>query len=151
MSRAGDTPNTVSGHLGFTSRSQSLNRNALFFLRLGKGALPDVLKVVKLPILSNGECRRMYKAAGYPKSIKSTVVCAGFAAGGKDSCEGDSGGPLMVYSRTRQTWVLAGIVSNGIRCAEPNLPGIYTRPTAYLEWINSVMKGGNELDADKLG
>ena len=77
--------------------------------------LPDKLQVAKLPIVSNDECRRMFAKAGYMKTIKSTVICAGFATGGKDSCEGDSGGPLTVFDQKRRAWVLVGIVSNGIR------------------------------------
>jgi secreted trypsin-like serine protease len=77
----------------------------------------------------------MYSKAGFQKRIPPTVVCAGYAEGGKDSCEGDSGGPLMAWNEARKSWVLVGIVSNGIRCAEPNLPGVYVRITEYLDWI----------------
>lgn len=37
-------------------------------------------------------------------------------------------------------WIVVGIVSWGIRCGEPNHPGIYTRVDAYSQWIieNSV-------------
>ena len=35
------------------------------------------------------------------------------------------------------TWVLVGIVSYGIGCAQPDAPGIYTRVSSYLNWIKS--------------
>ena len=107
----------------------------VFLAKTGAGPLPKVLQVVKLPIMSNEKCRQMYMKAGFEKRIPPTALCAGYAEGGKDSCEGDSGGPLMVWSQPRAAWVLAGIVSNGIRCAEPNLPGVYVRITEYLDWI----------------
>lgn len=78
----------------------------------------------------------MYWKEGFRKRVPPTVICAGYAEGGKDSCEGDSGGPLMVWSSSSSSWVLAGIVSNGIRCAEPNLPGVYVRISEYIEWID---------------
>ena len=89
--------------------------------------------------MSNEKCRQMFKRAGYAKDVPTNVVCAGYAEGGKDSCEGDSGGPLMVWSDEQAAWVLAGVVSNGIRCAEPNLPGIYVRVSEYVDWINKYV------------
>lgn len=99
---------------------------------------PSVLQIVKVPILTNKECELMFREGSYSLTIKQTSLCAGYALGGKDSCEGDSGGPLMVKSNGR--WVLVGIVSNGIRCAEPNLPGIYTRVSEYIDWIRETIK-----------
>ncbi|RWS25124.1 uncharacterized protein B4U80_09205 [Leptotrombidium deliense] len=68
---------------------------------------------------------------------KTSYNSLGYEQGGKDSCEGDSGGPLMVQ-RNDSSWVLVGIVSNGIRCAEPNLPGVYMRVSKYINWIESL-------------
>lgn len=94
----------------------------------------------------------MFRKAGYAKTITSNVVCAGLASGGKDSCEGDSGGPLTIYDHKRRAWLLVGIVSNGIRCAEPNLPGVYTRISSFLPWIAAVTasgRGGDREAVDK--
>ncbi|KAH8372329.1 hypothetical protein KR093_011050, partial [Drosophila rubida] len=54
--------------------------------------------------------------------------------GGRGACEGDSGGPL-VY-RWRNVSYLIGLTSFGSAMGcEVNAPTVYTRITAYLEWI----------------
>lgn len=97
--------------------------------------IPEVLQIVRVPVVANEECERMYRKAKHNFFARKTIVCAGYAIGGKDSCEGDSGGPLTVRDGPDGRWTLGGIVSNGIKCAEPNLPGIYTRVSEYNDWI----------------
>lgn len=48
--------------------------------------------------------------------------------------QGDSGGPLM-YQMSSGRWATIGVVSWGVRCGEPNHPGLYTRVDKYLQWI----------------
>ena len=55
----------------------------------------------------------------------------------KSSFQGDSGGPLMIQQDSG-AWVLAGTVSHGIKCAYPDLPGVYMRMTYYKPWIEKV-------------
>ncbi|CAL8303703.1 unnamed protein product [Boreogadus saida] len=52
----------------------------------------------------------------------------------EDTCDGDSGGPLIYNG------VVVGITSNGgKRCGQVKKPGIYTIISHYTEWINSTM------------
>ncbi|XP_077562674.1 uncharacterized protein LOC144178589 [Haemaphysalis longicornis] len=98
------------------------------------GVLPSVLQEVKVPIVSNEKCKNMFLAAGRHEYIPNIFMCAGFEEGGRDSCQGDSGGPLQIQSKDGR-WFLAGIISWGIGCAEPNLPGVCTRISRFKEWI----------------
>ena len=36
--------------------------------------------------------------------------------------------------------VVVAVVSGGIGCALPRLPGIYTRVNSYLGWISSTVR-----------
>lgn len=101
------------------------------------GSVPNVLQYVPVPILSNQKCQKMFMLAGHAKAIRDNFVCAGYDGGNRDSCEGDSGGPLTLR-RDDGRWVLVGTVSHGIRCAEPNMPGVYMRTSSYRPWIDSV-------------
>ncbi|XP_067138471.1 serine protease filzig-like [Centruroides vittatus] len=103
------------------------------------GSIPNVLQEVHVPIVSNSKCQKMFLSAGHIKAIRDTFICAGYEDGGQDSCEGDSGGPLMIQ-RENGLWVLVGTVSHGIRCADPNLPGVYMRMTSYKTWIKTVIE-----------
>ena len=48
---------------------------------------------------------------------------------GKDTCSGDSGGPLT------QDNFLVGITSWSDECAKDGYPGVYTEVTFFLNWI----------------
>merc|ERR550539_275828 len=98
------------------------------------GVLPSILQHVSVPILSNEKCKNMFLKAGRHEVIPEIFMCAGYENGKMDSCQGDSGGPLVVRGRDGR-WFLAGIISWGIGCAEPNLPGVCTRISKFRGWM----------------
>ncbi|CAH1733314.1 unnamed protein product [Aphis gossypii] len=102
------------------------------------GHWPTVLQAVTVPVVSNSVCERMFLAAGYVKKIPDTFICAGTEKGGFDACKGDSGGP-MVVQRPDKRWLVAGITSWGMRCGEPNSPGVYMRISKFKDWINQII------------
>ncbi|XP_034243116.1 serine protease filzig [Thrips palmi] len=101
------------------------------------GGVPSVLQEVQVPVIENSVCQEMFQTSGHAKNIIGSFLCAGYANGQRDSCEGDSGGPLMV-ERDDGHWVLVGTVSHGIKCAAPYLPGVYMRTTFYKPWLRSI-------------
>ena len=64
-------------------------------------------------------------------SVKKELFSTSF------SFQGDSGGPLM-WQHEDGRWLMMGTVSHGIKCAYPNLPGVYMRMTYYKPWIEKV-------------
>jgi len=101
---------------------------------------PWLLRQVTLPVVSNGECARAFAAEGYTGNeyiIDSSMLCAGDSNGGKDSCQGDGGGPLLVQDEGM--WKVGGLVSwgEGYYCGEPDLYGVYTRVSEFADFIYS--------------
>lgn len=106
------------------------------------GDSPNRMQKVSVPIVSNDVCN---EPKAYNGQITDTELCAGYAQGKKDSCQGDSGGPLVIKSKG--DFYQAGIVSWGEGCAQPNKYGVYTRVSAFNDWIENTMNGQNG-DAD---
>lgn len=104
-----------------------------------------VLRKVTVPIIENLECAEQY-GGNY---ALTTMMCAGEPEGQKDSCQGDSGGPLMCtnmvsspgVSELQNQTLLCGIVSYGYGCARKGYAGVYTKLTAFLDWIEINLHG----------
>ncbi|XP_030829663.1 uncharacterized protein LOC105446087 isoform X3 [Strongylocentrotus purpuratus] len=79
-----------------------------------------------------------YCGSAYGSFKADSMICAGYQAGGVDTCNGDSGGPLMCEGADGR-WHLVGITSFGDGCARPNKPGVYTRVSQFIDFINSVV------------
>ena len=96
---------------------------------------------VDLPIIPEGGCKLAYPLVEY-----SSRVCAGIEQGGRDSCSGDSGGPLYVRDQLKQP-VQVGLVSFGRGCANPNTPGVYSSVGAHEDWIRQRVPNAVFIDA----
>ncbi|KAJ4438003.1 hypothetical protein ANN_13942 [Periplaneta americana] len=123
---AGSIPSGSAILTGWGSTSQTNNPS-----------MPDILQTATLPIVEYDECVRTY---GEDSPLDPTNVCTGPLSGGMSACSGDSGGPLAV-KRSDGTFELIGIVSWGeIPCGQSNAPSVYTRVSAYIDWINNNAK-----------
>ncbi|XP_043069899.1 trypsin alpha-3-like [Drosophila bipectinata] len=98
------------------------------------GPVPNEIVNVNLVILSRDKC----DAYGY--SFQGGMLCvANPSYDDSDSCEGDSGGPLICDGK------VYGIVSFGRGCGEPRFPGIYTDVYLYLKWIMNDLSPPNTV------
>ncbi|CAF1081394.1 unnamed protein product [Rotaria sp. Silwood1] len=97
------------------------------------GRPSESLKQVVLPLLDTTK---------WPCNIYVThaqgQICAGELNGGIDTCQADSGGPLMVENSDSR-WEIIGITSFGKSCGKPDTPGIYTRVGTYNSFIRSII------------
>ncbi|KAM4650927.1 transmembrane protease serine 5 isoform 2-T2 [Discoglossus pictus] len=97
--------------------------------------MPRTLKEAMVPLISIKKCN---SSCVYNGDITPRMLCAGYLHGKIDACQGDSGGPLVC--QTDYTWRLVGVVSWGMGCAEPNRPGVYTKISAFLDWIHHIIE-----------
>ncbi|XP_061674048.1 tissue-type plasminogen activator isoform X2 [Syngnathoides biaculeatus] len=72
------------------------------------------------------------------RTVTPNMLCAGDTRGLDDACKGDSGGPLVC--RTNDKMTLMGVISWGDGCGQRDKPGVYTRVTHYINWINGKMR-----------
>jgi secreted trypsin-like serine protease len=87
---------------------------------------------VDVPIVAKDKCATTYKQ----KVATGATLCAGLDEGGKDTCPGDSGGPLFVRDGVGQA-LQAGVVSFGYGCAQPMIWGVYASVGHFEDWIRS--------------
>lgn len=100
------------------------------------------LMEVDIPVISQQTCE-----ASMGSRIDQDHICAGYESGGKDTCFGDSGGPLMMLQDGEYRQI--GITSWGAEmCGEAGAYGVYTRLSRYASWINQII---GESDFDVVG
>ncbi|GAU90294.1 hypothetical protein RvY_02731-2 [Ramazzottius varieornatus] len=103
------------------------------------GNASSILRKVHLPLINTTECEHWLDVAGRHQDVEPDFICAGYKQGGRDTCQGDSGGPMIQEIEGR--WSLIGVVSWGMGCAKPNLPGFSVFVPKYAEWIKTATNG----------
>ncbi|XP_062453320.1 chymotrypsin-like elastase family member 1 [Rhea pennata] len=99
------------------------------------GQLSSVLLQAYLPVVAYDICS---SSSYWGSTVKSTMVCAG-GDGVRAGCQGDSGGPLHCAVNGR--YQVHGVTSfvSSLGCNVKNKPTVFTRVSAYISWINSVI------------
>eukprot|EP00316_Scyphosphaera_apsteinii_P023935 CAMPEP_0119304720 /NCGR_PEP_ID=MMETSP1333-20130426/5870_1 /TAXON_ID=418940 /ORGANISM="Scyphosphaera apsteinii, Strain RCC1455" /LENGTH=341 /DNA_ID=CAMNT_0007307651 /DNA_START=80 /DNA_END=1102 /DNA_ORIENTATION=- len=126
--------------MGWGARNASHRRDIIL------GKFPEFMHEVDLSVRSHEYCFDAWKNRGSaqnPLIFNQKHLCAD--RNGKDSCSGDSGGPLILKQDNGDR-VQIGIVSWSIGCANigvasgRNSPGVYTRVAKYHSWIEKHTK-----------
>ncbi|KAM4541849.1 complement factor D [Odontesthes bonariensis] len=100
---------------------------------------PDKLKEVVVKLVRPTRCAR---SDYFGRKFTNNMMCAHKKCSDpcdqphevEDSCDGDSGGPLLYNG------IVVGITSNGgKKCGQVKKPGIYTVISHYTAWIDSTM------------
>ncbi|XP_059470181.1 melanization protease 1-like [Neocloeon triangulifer] len=104
------------------------------------GSSSQKLLFAYVPPVNNQKCKETHSKQA---QIIESQICAG--GSNQDSCDGDSGGPLMVddvvHGDSSPRSVLVGVVSFGpVRCGTKDQPGVYTRVGYYVAWILENMR-----------
>ncbi|GLV40321.1 uncharacterized protein CBL_07083 [Carabus blaptoides fortunei] len=105
----------------------------------------DILQKVVLDSFSQDTCNATYGNNMSKRKLRNgilpeTQMCAGGANAEKDTCQGDSGGPLQIYHKTVHCmYSIVGVTSFGKVCGFIGIPGIYTRVSAYIDWIEKTV------------
>ncbi|NWT66047.1 GRAA protein, partial [Prunella himalayana] len=101
------------------------------------GKFPTALMEVNITVIRREICNDKSHYNGKPV-ITENMICAGAKNEKKDSCNGDSGGPLRCNN------IMRGITAFGKlnKCGDNDSPGVYTRITKqHLEWIRKTIGG----------
>jgi len=116
--------------------------SSLAYLSGGFTTVPEkIQQKLNQQILNAAECSEKLKKSNF--NPESSQICAG-GEEGKDSCKGDSGGPLFIKHLAQNGQpstddedpvFVIGIVSFGGYFCGKGLPAIYTRITDMMPWI----------------
>lgn len=117
-----------------------------FFAEAQVQAGSSLLRDVGITSVATKGCNAIYDDLYGDMAIDAQQLCAGIPSGPEaGSCQGDSGGPLVALDKFACP-VQVGLVSWADGCGKANRPTVYTRVSAYKDWIEthtgSLERGG---------
>ncbi|XP_071120559.1 chymotrypsinogen A-like [Mytilus edulis] len=104
-----------------------------------RGNFPDRLQVHSMPVVTTEYCRStwtlFWKYPLFPEAYWNKLIC--LQDNDKDSCQADSGGPVVCSNK------LVGALSFGSTPCDGRRPSVHTRISAFLDWIKDKMNTKN--------
>lgn len=94
--------------------------------------IAETLQQVETTGISQEQCSNLWDGFPWYFKIKPSHLC--FYTGKGGACQGDSGGPAVC--KENGAWVLAGVTSGGSPICNVKKPSIYTRVSAFRDWIS---------------
>ena len=106
--------------------------------RLATGLQATTLQKAAVALVKNSACNKQWSGTNNAPIDNDSQICAG--TGKTDTCDGDSGGPLL-SNELSPRYSIIGITSfGGNECASSEFPGVYTSVPNYLDWIAKQLK-----------
>uniref|UniRef100_A0A1B0GIB3 Putative trypsin-like serine protease n=1 Tax=Lutzomyia longipalpis TaxID=7200 RepID=A0A1B0GIB3_LUTLO len=140
----------IKRHVPFPEYTRKTQYNDLALLELERRitlspyARPANLLKVTLELFSYRECNKSFEYNINRKLsqgiLDESQLCAGSHDEEKDTCEGDSGGPLQIFNNDVYCmYNVIGVTSFGKGCGTAGQPGVYTRISHYIDWLEKTL------------
>lgn len=97
-----------------------------------------ILQKVNLTVINFEKCKEIIRRENrLILGLHQSQLCTN-DFGRRDTCKGDSGGPLQTLQANISVSTIIGIISSGVYCAT-NVPSLYTNVSYYLDWTENIV------------
>ncbi|XP_028967087.1 protein masquerade [Galendromus occidentalis] len=101
------------------------------------GPIAMRIREVNLPMVEERDCiSKLSIATEKQFKLPTSTFCAG-GEEGSDACQGDGGSPMVCDMGG--FYELKGLVSWGLGCGRPDVPGVYVKVSSFIGWINQII------------
>lgn len=97
----------------------------------------SIRQIVSLNVFDFEKCKKIYESNPNGIQVSGHGQFCALGKKGKDTCNGDSGGPITV--QYKGITIVVGIISFGGTPCGSHWPGVYTSVSAYCYWIQNTI------------
>ncbi|XP_055639940.1 serine protease snake-like [Toxorhynchites rutilus septentrionalis] len=128
---------------GFDINVTSFIATGFGYLADSAGVISDTLRKVQLDLLDPEECNKEYRGIFiFRDGVVENQLCVGSIREGRDTCTGDSGGPLQLVTASGECiYHVVAVTSFGGECGAGRSPSVYTRVASFIDWIEEHVWG----------